>query len=467
MDDLVLAVDIGTSRIKAALFDETAQQVDGSAISTPTRLVTDGDGRAILGPYALLDSVNEVVTRSARHAGTARIRAIGGSCMWHSIIGLDASAHPTTPILTWADTRSVRDARLLRAEVDESWAHRRTGCMLRSSFWPAKLRWLARANRQAFTATQLWTGTAEWIWSKLGAGGACSLSMASGTGLFMRDTPMWDELMLERCGVGTAQLPHVSDEPRDGSIGSAPWFPAIGDGAASNLGSGATGPGRAAINLGTSGAFRVVTDDDRTSPGFGLFKYRLDSDRYVMGGATSNAGNLRSWCLRELGLPDGAAVEAAMAERPLPEHGLTVLPYWNGERAPRWRESATGAIVGISQSTTALDILQALTEAAYCRVAEIADLVVGGEHVEIVVSGGGCRSRPELQRLSNILARPVRAAREPDASLRGAAVFALERLGVSVPPPPLGELVEPDPVAVARYGELRRRRAILDATVHS
>lgn len=467
MADLVLAVDIGTSRVRAALFDEAAQQLEGSAVSVPTELVASGGGGAILNPGALLDSVNEVIALAARGVGPARIRAVGGSCMWHSILGVDASGQPTTPILTWADTRSVGDARMLRAEIDESQAHRRTGCMLRSSFWPAKLRWLARTDRQAFAMTRLWTGPAEWVWQKLGAGGACSLSMASGTGLFVTDTPSWDEPILQRCGVTRHRLPPVSDEPRDSAVGSAPWFPAIGDGAASNLGSGATLPGRAAINLGTSAAFRVVTTDAHSSPDLGLFKYRLDSDRYVVGGATSNAGNLRAWCLGELGLEEGDGLVAAMAERPLPEHGLTVLPYWSAERAPRWRESATGAIVGIRQSTTALDILQAVTEAAYCRVAEIADLVVGREDVEIVVSGGGSRTRSEVQRLSNILARPVRAVRDAEASLRGAAVLVLERLGVPVPPPQLGELVEPEPVAVVRYGELRRRQAILDSTLDS
>lgn len=338
--------------------------------------------------------------------------------------------------------------------------------MLRPSFWPAKLRWLDRTNRPTFSSTRLWLGPAEWLWWKLGAGVGCSPSMASGTGLLRTGAPEWDGLLLEECAVTAEQLPTVSEDPYRRAEEPASWFPAIGDGAASNLGSGGTGPGRAAINFGTSAAFRVVSNRVPADLPFGLFAYRLDLQRYVIGGATSNAGNLRAWCRRELGLPDDAALEAALAERRLPDHGLTVLPYWSGERAPRWRESVTGAVAGIRQSTTALDILQATTEAAYCRIAEIADLVVGDDQMEIVVSGGGCRSPSELQRLANVMGRPVRASLEPEASLRGAAVFALEQLGETVGPPPLGDVIEPDAAAVASYAGFRRRQSVLDARLN-
>ncbi|MDE0169545.1 MAG: gluconokinase [bacterium] len=463
MGDLILALDIGTSRLRSALFDEAANPLHSPVASVPTGLETGADGRAILDPFALLESVGEIIERCTRRVDRSRIRAVGGSCMWHSLLGVDRAGRPSTPILTWADTRSTPDAAALRTEIDESRAHARTGCMLRPSYWPAKSRWLARTHPREFSSTRHWLGTAEWLWWQLGAGRACSASMASGTGFFETGTPNWDARLLHGCGISRDQLPRVSDDPGEGPIGSAGWFPAIGDGAASNLGTGAAGPGWATINLGTSAAFRVVSDRTGPDPPFGLFKYRLDLERFVIGGATSNAGNVRAWCIRELQLPDSHALDAAMAQRPLPEHGLTVLPYWSGERAPRWRESVTGTITGIRQSTNAIDIYQAITEATYYRIAEIADLVVGRGDVDIVVSGGGCRSRSELQRLANVLGRPVRAATDPEASLRGAAVFVLERLGVRVPTPPASDPLEPDRFAVERYAELRSRQAALDA----
>src|SRR5439155_9607313 len=117
-----------------------------------------------------------------------------------------------------------------------------------------------------------------------------------------------------------------------------------------------------AINFGTSAALRVMKSSGRAQAPFGLFCYRVDERRFLIGGALSNAGNLRAWCVRELRLNEDS-IERELAARPAPLHGLSVLPFWLAERAPSWDEKKTGAIAGITQHTSALNILQAFTEA--------------------------------------------------------------------------------------------------------
>jgi gluconokinase len=87
--------------------------------------------------------------------------------------------------------------------------------------------------------------------------------MATGTGLFNPAKLTWDSELLKKCAISPEQLRTLGNEavPVAGELAGIipelrgiPWFPAIGDGAASNLGSGATRPGFAAINFGTSGA---------------------------------------------------------------------------------------------------------------------------------------------------------------------------------------------------------------------
>ena len=218
-------------------------------------------------------------------------------------------------------------------------------------------------------------------------------------------------------------------------LSGVPWFPAIGDGAASNLGSGAMRPGLAAINVGTSAALRVVLERTPTrgplAP-FGLFCYRVDDRRGLLGGAVSNAGNLRAWVLREMKLPESAAMEKAFAARPGPVEGLTLLPFWIAERAPTWPEEMPSVVAGITQATTALDLLQALQEATYLRLARIAEAVekAAGRRLAFIVSGGIHNSPESLRRLANVLGRPVYPSAEPEASLRGAACFAMEKAGL-------------------------------------
>ena len=165
-----------------------------------------------------------------------------------------------------------------------------------------------------------------------------------------------------------------------------------------------------------------------------------------MGGAVSNAGNLRAWCLRELKLADDSRLlEREMAKRPAPMHGLTVLPFWTAERAPTWEDDKTGVIQGLTQHTTALDILQATTEAGYYRIARIADLVLKEEKTapKFIVSGGIVYSTSSVQRLADILNQPVYVNDEPEASLRGAAIFVLEKMGKKIAALKLRKAVKP------------------------
>jgi gluconokinase len=403
---------------------------------------------------------------------------IGVSCFWHSLLGLDKSGRPITPIYTWADSRCHREAELLRRDPGEAIIHARTGCMSRTSFWPAKLLWLRKTNPRLFASVERWVSPAEWIQQRWCGNATVSLSMASGTGLLNGRTLQWDPALLHRCKIASRQLNPLSESPQKlcpalakdyPELQDTPWFPAIGDGAASNLGSGATAPNVAAINVGTSAALRVILKDRpagrKPMAPLGLFAYRVDATRQLLGGAVSNAGNLRAWAFRELNLPaDSAQVEKLLAGRPLPVENLTVLPFWMAERAPTWPENLPSVVAGITQATTALDLLQTLQEATYHRLAQIADFLEKRlkRKLTFIISGGLQRSPNSLQRLANVLGRTVFPSSEPEASLRGGALFALEQLGLTPKQPAPRSAVRPQPAPARAYARARQRQIQLE-----
>src|SRR5262249_10491281 len=155
--------------------------------------------------------------------------------------------------------------------------------------------------------------------------------VASGTGLLNLETQTWDAELLEVLRLDPERLPRISDEPIGG------WFPALFDGACSNIGAGCVTRERAALMVGTSGAYRIVHDPDHARPRPGLFLYRLDPRRVLEGGALSDGGNLYAWLrdtLRE--------VSGALADRDPDSHGLTFLTLLGGERSTGWDPFATG-----------------------------------------------------------------------------------------------------------------------------
>lgn len=475
---LVLAIDIGTSSTRAALFDVEGRRQEGTLAQQSYDCVTSADGRAELEPGVLLGALTKCIAESLNKRRTDpvlrgnAVAGVGVSCFWHSFLGVNARGEAVTRVYTWADSRCRDDAARLRKDRNEAEVHSRTGCMLRASFWPAKMAWLRRTDERLFNNVKQWMSPAEWLQMQLAGDANCAIGMASGTGLFDQTTLDWDPRMLKLCRLSPEKMRPVSDAPSPvrGKLAAqfpelrdAVWFPAIGDGAASNLGCGATKPGLAAINVGTSAAIRVMRAGGEARAPVGLFCYRVDAQRYLVGGAVSNAGNLRAWCLRELALTDGPKLESSLASRPGPEHGLVVLPFWTAERAPAWNEDAPGAIHGIRQSTTALDILQAVTEAAYHRIARIHELLVAGEKSppRLIVSGGIQKSASSLARFANVLGQNLYASDEPEASIRGAAIYALEKLGFPIPERRLGAPVKPQLRLTRQYaGEREKQRAL-------
>lgn len=164
-------------------------------------------------------------------------------------------------------------------------------------------------------------------------------SAAAWTGLLDRVALAWDAPLLAHLGLPAETLSPLVDvsEPLHGlveplarrwpTLSAVPWFRAIGDGAAANVGSGCVGAERVALTLGTTGALRMALDTVATVPS-GLWCYRVDRRYALVGGATSEGGNVYAWLNQTLRLGDPEAVEREIAAFPPDGHGLTVLPSW-------------------------------------------------------------------------------------------------------------------------------------------
>jgi gluconokinase len=430
----VLALDVGSSSARARGYDERAEHVAGMGAQRSYR---SSDADELLG--MVLDTLEPA----------GRVDAVASSCFWHSLLAVDSTGRPLTPVLTWRDLRAASEAEELAASLDDVQA--RTGAPLHPSFWPAKLLWLRRTQADVFARASRFVSFADYVWLRLFGAPRTSLSMASGTGLLDLRTCAWDEPLLDALGLDPARLAEISDEPeeRDG----APWFPALGDGACSNLGAGCVTRDRAALMIGTSGALRTIHEDADAPLRPGLFRYRLDERRFVEGGSLSDGGSLHDWLERTLRVPDDASV----VDRPPGGHGLTFLALLGGERSPGWSAHARGAVAGLTFATEPIDLMQAALEGVAFRFADVLELMP--EIRELVATGGALARNPDwVQVIADVLERPLVRSAVDEASARGAAVVALERLGVVPPQAPPGETVEPRPERAETYRAARERQ---------
>ena len=485
-DIRILAVDVGSSSVRAALHDGAGDHVPGTETKLDYEIDYGADGGAVKDARELLELVVHAVDRTLSQAGedTGGIRGVAFSTFWHAVLGLDRNGNPTTPVLTWADRRAADAARDLREKMDEQAVHRRTGCVLHSSYLPAKLLWLSRANPEAFEKSTRWVSPGEYFHGRFFGLDkvAVGTSMASATGLFDQNGKHWDKGMLDALPIEETQLSPISDEPLRGLsdewaerwpvLANVPWFPAAGDGACSNVGCGAVRREQLALMVGTSGAMRSLWKAGSVEIPDGPWCYRADGGRFVMGGALSNGGNLVGWLQDTLRLPDLEEAEVMLDRMEPDSHGLTFLPLLAGERGPSWADRANGTIAGLSMSTTPVDILRAAMEAVALRFALIArtleEASPGKE--EVIATGGGLLGSPAWTRImADCLGRPVTISEIEEASSRGAALLALDALGeleIEDTEAPLGETYSPDEAHHEMYQEaLERQRRVYDAVL--
>jgi gluconokinase len=478
---LILSLDIGSSSTRAALFDSRGQLLTGSMAQEYSALRVSAAGTAEDDAEAVLARVARCIDAVLSRAGTLSepIAAVAVATLASSLVGLDAAGRPLTPLRTYADTRAAPDAAALRARLDAAAIHERTGCMLQAGYWPAQLSAIRRTQPALWQAVARWATLGEYLEHQLFGQARVSFSAGAWTGLLERRKLNWDEQLLAELDLAAGQLAPLVDldapltglvEPyaqRWPTLRNLPWFPAIGDGAAASIGSGCTTPQRIALTVGTSGALRLVgSPPERVPPG--LWCYRVDRHTALLGGATSEGGNLYAWLYRLLRLDEPATTEAALAAYPPDGHGLTVLPFVAGERSPGWAGNVPASFHGLTLATTPIAILRAGLEAVAYRFAMIERRLCEYSDVEhhLIASGQALLGSPAwMQIIADALGRSLVASDEVETTSRGVALLALRSSGLltSLDDAPIhdGRIYRPDPARQAIYQAAMNRQAWL------
>jgi gluconokinase len=443
---LILALDLGSSSTRAILFDRQGRMLVGGLARRSVDLQTKSDGTAVIDADHLAEQtwqcVDEVLEKAGKNA--ERVAAVGCSTFVSNLVGVDRSGRAVTPLMTYADTRPADDAKELAQHLDEDAIHQRTGCRLHPSYLPARFAWLQRTQPDWTKSSARWISIGEYLILQIFGKTAASYSVASWSGLLNRSEPDWDEELLSALNVSKDQLSGLVDvdhawsglsksfAQRWPALKDAAWYPAIGDGAAANLGSGCIGPQRVAVTIGTSSAIRVVMPGAVDHIPSGLWCYRVDRQNQLLGGALNEGGGVYSWLTRILQVKNGDELQAEMEELPPDGHGLTFLPLLEGERSPGWNAQAHGVLAGLSLATRPEQILRAGLEGIAYRLALVFDLLRPAleDNPQIIASGGALRhSKLWVQIVADAIGLPITRSAVEEASARGVAMKALCALG--------------------------------------
>lgn len=482
--DTILTLDIGSSSIRAMLFDFDAKPILGAVASRehffdhPQPGASESDARTLRG------FVETCIDDLLMHPRAIRIAAVATASMADTLVGLDERGTPVTPVYTYADTRAAETLPDLRAKLDAEALHQRTGAVLHPAHKPARLYWLKQTQPGLFEQVVSWVDFPTYLYRAWFAESRTSYSLAAWSGLLNRSSLQWDSEILDLLGVPLTALSTLADytdslsglrgayRTRWEALADVPFLLAVGDGAAANIGAGAVGHDRIALTVGTTAALRKVIQEDPSPEAAlpkGLFGYRVDAAHHLIGGATTEGGSIYAWARDTLVLPEDC--EAQLAERSVDAHGLTFLPLLAGERSPGYALDATGSVAGLRLGTSPLDILQAALEGVALRLSLILDLLDPEGEASIYAGGGAIRqSAAWTQIIADALNRPLYITQTDEVTARGVALLALSALTVNsldtvrdLYPVPTRDLIEPRPDSAATLRLARDRQTTLYA----
>jgi xylulokinase len=471
---LVAGVDSSTTATKVEVRDlDTGQVVGGgSSPHPPTR-----PPRSEQHPSAWWQAFEAAWGQ----AGDPEVAAISVAGQQHGMVALDDDRRVIRPAKLWNDTESAPEAAWLIGRLPggrQAWADA-CGLVPVASFTITKLAWLHRHERRAWERLAHVVLPHDWLTLELTGRLVTDRGDASGTGYWSaaNGTYRHDLLALvdpERDWSDVVP-PVLGPLEAAGEWNGALVGPGTGDNMAGALGVGLR-PRDVVVSIGTSGTVYGVSDQ-ATADASGIVAGFADATgRHLPLVCTLNATKVTDAVRRLLGVDHEELDRLALAGAP-GAGGLTLLPYLDGERTPD-RPNATGVLAGLRSDVGREQLARAAVEGVVCGLLDGLDALAafaptGGQ---LIVVGGGARSRAYRQVLADLSGREVLVPHVREQVAAGACVQAAAVATRSEPADVAdtwklgaGDVVEPSPgtteVADVRAAYAALREATADTPV--
>ena len=458
---LIAGVDSSTQSVKVVIRDaDTGELVRQGRATHP-------DGTEV-DPVHWLNGLNTAISDAN---GIEDVSAISIAGQQHGMVALNSDGNVIRNALLWNDVRSADAAESLNREAGgDIEIAKKVGSKLVASFTAAKLRWLADYEPENASNTVSVALPHDWLsWQIQGGRDFTKLftdrSDASGTGYFDPTTSQYRQEIIE-LALGKnrqLQLPRIVAASEFGGVTQKgiPIAAGAGDNAAAALGLQAQ-PGDVVVSLGTSGtAFAVSQTPTHDSSG-SVAGFADATGRFLPLVCTLNAARILDAACQMLGKTHDEIGQLALSAEP-GAHGLTLLPYFEGERTPN-RPNATGVLSGMNiNNSNPTDIARAMIEGMLSGLADAVDsLVALGVKVERILLIGGAAKNPAVPVIaSSLFGREVLVPPIGEYVANGAAKQAAWALLGQMPQWDLGNVQHqtsaPTPGVMEKYRMLKEK----------
>ncbi len=441
MPERILAIDIGTTTVRAMVVDGAGQPLAVAARSN--QLTFPAPGRVEQSPEALWQNVVEVMQQVLTDTGLqpSAVTVIGIAAQRSSIVVWEkTTVKPLAPIVSWQDLRGVAAASNLQAggyPISPQMAAAKLESVIDS---------IPNGRERMRSGSLAWGNVDTFIIARLTAGKthAMDLSHLSATGYYNYAGGL-NEKLVQAQGLDLSLFPNIGDTAQNYGTTSPDVFGAatmigaiVADQQSATIAQGCNRVGQSKVTYGTS-----ATIDINTGSGMQLatgayplvLRGQGDNIDYVLEGMVITAGAMFDWLAGGLQLVNEPEEVEAVAAGVADSDGVFVLPALQGLGTPYGRPEQRALIGGMSRATGRAHVVRAALEGVAARVREVvAQVAVDAPELPAIeslrVDGGATRNNLFMQIQSNILGIPVERHAVAEATALGAAICAGETAGL-------------------------------------
>lgn len=447
----VLGMDIGTTAIKGALYDENGKMC-GSSTSEYDLLTPYGDvaeQRFEVYEEAFCNTIAKVLAETK--VPETAVSCMGFSATGETVVVVDKKGKPLRNVIAWLDNRAFEEADYLNKKYDAEEIQKRTG-------WPAihpgmpasKILWIKNHEPEIFREIGKVLSIKDYfIYLLTGRYLSEDSLMCDCMYWDMRTRTYWPE-MLEELGLSKEQLPEIL--PPGTGIGKITEEAAakyglgreitinLGgmDQACGAIGAGNIRPGRLSESTGSalvalSMVNRFPAGADKNVPVFasalsGMYMlHTFSTGAIVMRWFRDEFCRLEKIVESETKINAYALMDQAVLSTPAGNDGMIMLPYLQGAGAPDIDEKATGVYMGITAATTKAHFIRAIMEGLALVLRRMAEgMEEAGVNVEEICSlGGGAKSDVWCRIKADVTGRTVKVVSDSEcAPALGGAILA-------------------------------------------
>ena len=435
MNDLLLGIDLGTTNIKAVIFDAAGTALASASATYPLLMPAPNEVEQDAADWwsAAVDILRTVTGRVGDEA-VRRIRGISVSSQLPSLLPLDREGNVLRSAMIWMDQRSAPELEELLNAMGRSEYVASAGAQPDVAFLPCKLLWYKKHQPELFQRTHRVLQANGYLNYKLTGVMAMDLDQASLCQCLDLRTMAWSKPLSAALGLdldailpqpipSDAVIGHVTEEAArlTGLVSGIPVVAGASDATASMYATGLSRIGEAGESSGTTSLLFVGhTAPSATDIPVVAKPCSLQGIPYFFNAPINASGASLKWYLNTLGKAeqDYAAAHGMdvydhlnqlALESPAGANGLLYFPYMLGERAPLWNSHAKGMFIGLSLDTERKHLVRSIFEGTAFAVRHVLDTIrAAGADIDCLrITGGGAKSRTWCQIKASMLGVPV------------------------------------------------------------